>query len=112
MRRATPTILLIGGLLLGTAISARADDDGSQPGDQSLTCDQISSQVTTENNIVNQQGALEQKYSTGTGQSVDGVASVTAMDQAKLSISQHKADAATSRGHALVKLGQSKKCFK
>ncbi len=112
MRHATSTFLLIGALLLGGAVSARADDDGSQPGDQSLTCDQVNAQVTTENNIVNTQGALVQKYNAGTGTSVDGVSSATAMDHAREGIAQHKADAATARGHALVKLGQSKKCFK
>ena len=112
MRQATPTYLLIVVLLLGTAVSARADDDGTQPGDQSLTCDQVNSEVTTQNNIVNTQGALVQKYDSGTGTSVDGVASVTAMDHAKQAIAQRKADAATARGHALVRLGQSKKCFK
>lgn len=112
MRHAYTTIMLTGALLLGTALAARADDDAMQPGDQSLTCDQISNQVATQNNIVNEQGALVQKYNTGTGESVDGVPSVTAMDHAKEAIAQRKADEGTSRGHALVKLGQSKKCFK
>ena len=111
MRHASPTFLLIGALLLIGA-GARADDDGAQPGDQSLTCDQINSQVATQNNIVNEQGALVAKYDAGTAKSVDGVSAVTAMDHAKEGIAQHKADAATSRGHALVKLGQAKKCFK
>ena len=112
MRQATPTYLLIVALLLGTAVSARADDDGTQPGDQSLTCDQVTTQVATQNNIVNTQGALVQQYDAGTAKSVDGVPAVTAMDHAKEVIAQRKADAATARGHALVKLGQSKKCFK
>ena len=105
------TLALTGALLAAGA--ARADEaDGTQPGDQSLTCDQISTQVASENNTVNEQGALVAKYDAGTGKSVDNVASVTAMDHARKAIAQRKADAATARGHALVTLGQSKKCFK
>ena len=105
------TLALTGVLFASGAVRAD-DEDGTKPGDQSLTCDQISSQVASENNIVNEQGALVVKYNAGTGTSVDNVPSVTAMDHAKQGIAQHKADAATARGHALVKLGQAKKCFK
>ncbi len=105
------TLALTGVLFASGAVRAD-DEDGTKPGDQSLTCDQISTQVASENTIVNEQGALVAKYDAGTGKSVDNVASVTAMDHAREGIAQHKADAATARGKALVKLGQSKKCFK
>ena len=109
------TTLMLPGLLAGSLLlaSTGASADGaSQPGDASMPCEQIGTAVNEQNAIVNQQTAIIEKANAGSATSAGGPSAVTEMDHARAAIGQRKADKATARAHALVALGQSKRCFK
>lgn len=96
----------------GATTAPAAAPAAASPADSALSCDQITSQVTAQNAIVNSAGAASAAAHKGTTTSqTAGVSAMSEMDSIRASAADKRGFAATQRANQLVALGKQKHCF-
>jgi hypothetical protein len=107
---ATPAVVTPGAAA-GAATTA-ATSAAAMPADAALSCDQITSQVATQNAIVNSAGAASAAAHKGTTMSqTSGTSEMSEMDTVRAGAADRKGQAATLRANQLVAMGKQKHCF-
>ena len=92
--------------------TAAATPATALPADGALSCDQITSQVETQNGIVNSAGAASAAAHKGTTTSqTAGVAEMSEMDAVRAAAADRRGEAATLRAKQLVAMGKQKHCY-
>ncbi|MGI3775760.1 MAG: hypothetical protein ACRYGC_00565 [Janthinobacterium lividum] len=96
----------------GAATAAATPAATAMPADAALSCDQITSQVASQNAIVNSAGAASAAAHKGTTTSqTAGVSAMSEMDAVRAAAADRKGLAATTRANQLVAMGKQKHCF-
>ena len=97
----------------GVATATGGITAGALPADAALSCDQITSQVETQNALVNSSGAASAAARKGTTTSqTAGVSAMSEMDTIRAAAADRKGEAATLRAKQLVAMGKQKNCYK
>lgn len=97
----------------GAATAATAAPAATaMPADAALSCDQITSQVASQNALVNSAGAASAAAHKGSSTSqTAGVSEMSEMDAVRAAAADKRGLAATTRANQLVAMGKQKHCF-
>ena len=96
----------------GATTAAATPAATAMPADAALSCDQITSEVASQNAIVNSSGAASAAAHKGTTTSqTAGVSAMSEMDAVRAAAADRKGLAATTRANQLVAMGKQKHCF-
>ncbi len=96
----------------GGPAAAATTPAAAMPADAALSCDQITSQVATQNAIVTSAGAASAAAHKGTTMSqTSGTSEMSEMDTVRAGAADRKGQAATLRANQLVAMGKQKHCF-
>lgn len=96
----------------GAATAAATPAATAMPADAALSCDQITSEVASQNAIVNSAGAASAAAHKGSSTSqTAGVSEMSEMDAVRAAAADKRGLAATTRANQLVAMGKQKHCF-